>query len=690
MKILIFAKNWLGDALFQFPAIEILKKHYPGAELVCAAPARCRDLFLSHPDIERFLVFDEKSEHRNWWKRWRFIQQIRKENFDSVYLFHRSRTRSLIALLAGIPLRIGYGRGRGRLLTTAVAEPAQPLHQVDFFLELLRGAGLTDVPQDVPYRLPVSFESRMAASALLSSHKVSSRNYICFHLGANWEPKRWPVGHFAKLADMISQKHHLPVVVTGSPGDASLIRELQMQVTNASIISFVGRTSLQELAAIFEEALCLVTGDSGPMHIASAVGCPVLALFGPTDPVRTGPRGVGEKEVLTFVPPGHNVPWTGNELPAGGWLEQISPDEVFQALGRRAWLSRRHEESAAAGPQSESGQEETSDNVKEILLVTLSNIGDVVLTTPVIMVLRERFPQAKLTVVAGPRARGILEGSHLIDRLVIYDKKAGWKSQIAFWWSLQGIRYDLVVDLRNTAIPFLIHARRRSPLFRRFQETGMRDRHLEVLMQMGIRPEFRKPFDFYSAAEEANLMAKLKDAGVRQSRDWIVIAPVAASELKTWPLERFQQLMKRLLVEFSGEILLIGNERERDQADQLSRLAPGRVFNIAGMTTLREAAALIHRSGLLIANDSALMHLGFELNRPVVALFGPTDPSRYGRKGPRFRILRSPSLPLLRGKTVHRGDRDYFFEGLTPEIVFDACREIYHETISRPSRPVSH
>ena len=674
MKILIFTKNWLGDTLFQFPAIEAIQERYPEAHIICAAPRRCREILEAHPAVAGVWVFDEKQEHRAVWKRLAFVWRLRREGFAQAYLFHRSRTRAFLAWAAGIPERIGYGAKRSWLLTQAVPEPVEPMHQVDYFLNLLRQA---DIPTNrSAYRFYFPETAREAVQHLLLKHGLKSRSYVCFHLGANWEPKRWPVAHFASLADAIHEKWHLPVVVTGAPNDLALAQEFQKQVKRASIAVLTGQTTLQELGALFEQALVLITGDSGPMHIASGVGCPVVAIFGPTDPHLTGPRGTGECKILSYVPPGYEIPWLGRVLPEDGWLRRIQPILVMAALEEINWLNRHIGPAPAMHTQTETSQKTGHGNVVQILLVTLSNIGDVILTTPVLMSLVKRFPAARITVVCGPRAEGILKGSRYVDRLILYDKHSGLRGKKRFLSELRKVKYDWVVDLRNTAIPWLVSARKRSPLFRRLTAASMRERHLEVLRKMGVNETRIQGFDFYGYDDEKRLMQKIRAFNIPAERGWILVAPAAASELKTWPLENFRQLITRLLAVYPQDILLIGDSREGKIAEPLVSVNPARIFNLAGKTTLREAAALIARSALLVANDSAVMHMGFELNKPVVAIFGPTDPAQYGREGAHFRVVRSAVLASLKGKTIHRGDRDFFFRDLTVEEVYQACQEV--------------
>jgi ADP-heptose:LPS heptosyltransferase len=183
------------------------------------------------------------------------------------------------------------------------------------------------------YRFFYKEEDETTAREVLKAHGIErGKKCICFHLGANWSPKRWPAGHFATLAEKIEEKWHLPIVITGSQNDKSLFEEFRVKIRSAKVVSLVGKTGLRVSAVIYKNAVCLVTGDSGPMHIASGVGASVVALFGPTDPKLTGPRGVGKSVVLQYVPQGYQVPFFGKNLPEEGWLLHIKPEQVFEAV----------------------------------------------------------------------------------------------------------------------------------------------------------------------------------------------------------------------------------------------------------------------------------------------------------------------------------------------------------------------
>lgn len=338
VKIVIFMKNWVGDTFFQLPAIRLIKEKYPQAQITCIAPPRCRDLLMASEDVAEVLEFDEKSTHRSWLKRLAFVSDLRRKGpWAQGYLFHRSKTRAMLLTWAGVKERFGYGNGRGMWLTKAVDEPSQDLHHVDFFLELLRGCGF-EIPKNPFYELPVSESATEKATQLLKEKGLAGSHFICFHLGANWEPKRWPPEHFAALADLIHNEWKMPVMVTGSANDRALFEWMQPAVKQARVVSAIGETTLDTLSALYAQAACVVSGDSGPLHIAAAVGAPTMALFGPTNPALTGPRGKRDCEVLSFVPEGFSAPFFGDAEIAKTWLTNISPEKVFQSIQKKGWL----------------------------------------------------------------------------------------------------------------------------------------------------------------------------------------------------------------------------------------------------------------------------------------------------------------------------------------------------------------
>ena len=316
------------------------------------------------------------------------------------------------------------------------------------------------------------------------------------------------------------------------------------------------------------------------------------------------------------------------------------------------------------------------NELKSILVVTLSNLGDVIMTTPVMMTLAAKFPQAKLTVVVGPRARCLLEKSPIIHRIVVYDKRA---SLVLKWKFLQELRkesYDWVVDLRNTAIPFLVSCKKRSPLFRKFKKVNMRERHLEILTMMGLPLGYPPAFQFFDKADEESCFKKLFQKGIPEKEGWILVAPGAASERKRWAVEHFREVILRLLDRTNKKILLIGAENERSIAEAVKKHMRPSVQVLCGEMTMAETAALISKAALVIANDSAIMHLGYELGTPTVGVFGPTDHEKYGHHGKFFRIAHEDALICTcDSHKLPYAERSCFHD-LGPDRVFELSTEL--------------
>jgi len=311
-----------------------------------------------------------------------------------------------------------------------------------------------------------------------------------------------------------------------------------------------------------------------------------------------------------------------------------------------------------------------------ILVVTLSNFGDVILTTPVITALARKYPGARITAVVGPRAKSVLQRSPDIHKIVIYDKKASLWGKLKFIAELRKVKYDRVVDLRNTAIPFLVSCGKKTPLFRKFTKVNMRDRHLEMLATVEPDMSEPSPFHFFAQEDEVFAMRTLDAAGITEKKGWILVAPGAASERKRWPVQYFKEVIRTLHEKTGKKVLLVGTLSERPVADGILKELPGIVGVLCGDLVLPETAALIANASLVVANDSAIMHLGFELGTPTVGIFGPTDHEKYGHEGPKFRIAREEAKNCSCGSDrLPRSERSCF-HGLQPEKVVALSMEL--------------
>lgn len=282
---------------------------------------------------------------------------------------------------------------------------------------------------------------------------------------------------------------------------------------------------------------------------------------------------------------------------------------------------------------------------KKILFVTLSNIGDVILTLPCLAVLRGNFPKAEISVMAGPRAVQIFDGARSVSRVIVYDKTKSLREKWKLVRGLRRERFDLVVDLRNTLIPFLIAPSWRTPLARGFLKKieAKREQHLACMKRIGkglaIDRTRTEPFDFYSAGDLAAVGKRLADCGIKPS-EMVLMTPGAQSHLKRWTLEGFAGLADRLAREQGKKVVFAGSSSDSPVVQGILSFSKEPHMNFSGSTSIRELAALMSLSRLVISNDSAPLQMAYELHVPVVAIFGPTDFRKFGRMDGSRKIVR--------------------------------------------------
>lgn len=259
-----------------------------------------------------------------------------------------------------------------------------------------------------------------------------------------------------------------------------------------------------------------------------------------------------------------------------------------------------------------------------ILVISLTNIGDAILTTPVLDTLHRRWPRAPITLLVGPRAVPLFERDPRVAQVVAYDKTASLGARLTLWARLWATRFDLVVNLR--------HGWRPAPAGHRIQA------HLDVVRRMGLVVDGAAPKIFVGPEDEAAAASWLADQP--PGLPLVAVAPGARSHLKRWAVEGFAAVCDALMAEDGVQVLLVGDAEDRAIAEQVIQRMRQSPMDLTGRTTLRQLAAVVRRAALVLTNDSACLHLATAVGTPVVALFGPTDPVKYGPTGPADRVVR--------------------------------------------------
>lgn len=273
--------------------------------------------------------------------------------------------------------------------------------------------------------------------------------------------------------------------------------------------------------------------------------------------------------------------------------------------------------------------------INKILFITLSNIGDVILTLPVLDSLKQKFPDAKITVMSGPRSSQIFQDNPGINRLIVYDKHVKLGEKIKLFNLLKKDCFDLVVDLRNSLFGALLPAKYKTSPFTRIPKSikHAKDRHLYKLDRL-LNPDSKLPtkssFFYADSGEKGYTNGILRKNNISENDRIAVISCGARSHTKRWPKEKFAELIPVLSKEFGFKVILAGDKDDVSINKYITDNLKIAVLDSTGKTTLAQLSFLLKKAVLVVTNDSAVLHLASYLNRPVVAIFGPTDEKKYG------------------------------------------------------------
>ncbi len=362
LRLLVVLPSWLGDTVMATPTLRRLRLALPGAYIGALARPGIDQLLDGSDLIDEIHTFQPHGIMAPK----RAASKVRGRAYDTALLLTNSFSTALITRLAFIPRRIGYNRdSRGVLLTDPVQPPRNPdgswklTPAVDYYWNLA-GHLLGDEPIDwsihtpadckaVPLalpaqtrmELPISNDNRRRADDILNRTGIADRPFAILNPGGNNPAKRWPAERYATLADHLIRAHNLSVLLNGSPSESELCDRIlaasASDATRPAIRSLpeLGNT-LGSLKPLCERAAITITNDTGPRHIAAAMGTPLVTLFGPTDPrwttipVHTHPDGTPTETVLVAdetLPPGESA----NDHPERCRIDRICLDRVADA-----------------------------------------------------------------------------------------------------------------------------------------------------------------------------------------------------------------------------------------------------------------------------------------------------------------------------------------------------------------------
>ncbi|MBN1382088.1 MAG: glycosyltransferase family 9 protein [Deltaproteobacteria bacterium] len=300
MNILIVKLSAIGDVIHTLPSLTALRKLYPEAHITWIIEEASADLIQNHPHLDHIIV----SGRKRWIKEIKtgrparplkeiraFIQDIRQQKYDLVIDFHGLLKSAVIVWLSGGKRKLGYASMQelsGLFLNEKIPEDMSK-HAVDRYLDFPRHLGA--VIKGIEFLIPITDTNKSKVDALLMENGIGEAEaFAAVNPTALWETKLWDDDQFARLCDRLIAETGMKVLFTDAGPEK--IEAIQTRMKQPAV-NLGGRTSLRDLAYLYRRAAFLITTDSGPMHLAAAMGTPVCALFGPTDPKRTGPYGDG-------------------------------------------------------------------------------------------------------------------------------------------------------------------------------------------------------------------------------------------------------------------------------------------------------------------------------------------------------------------------------------------------------------
>lgn len=344
-KILIVKMSSIGDVIHALPTLTVLRKNFPQAHIDWIVESKAYDILAGHPYLDEIILVDLESIGKQLKSHATFVKglaeikklanKLRLADYDLVLDLQGLAKSGLVSFFTGAPLRLVVAKNRegSRVAATHVV-PSNPdsLHAVQRYLDVLRFLGISIADgEDEEFVLDISLEEEKFSQEFLRKHGLTDNDKIIgLNPGAAWITKQWPPRHFAALGDLLAAKGY-QIVIFGGPGDIDLVKKITAMMEHKSIMA-AGKTNLKELAALIKKCAVFIGNDTGPMHLAIAVGTPVVAIFGPTHHIYTGPYGSNQivvRKQMVCAPcfQAKKCPkYTKVEC-----LESISPQEVWVA-----------------------------------------------------------------------------------------------------------------------------------------------------------------------------------------------------------------------------------------------------------------------------------------------------------------------------------------------------------------------
>ena len=334
-RILLVRLSALGDVVHALPVAATLRKMFPNAQIDWVVDERYQEILEFVPIINKSIVFSTRRTSA-WRGMFEVIRSLRRGNYDiaidvqglvkSAFLARASRARRVV----GFPW--AHLRERAaRFFYTEVYDPGNASHVIEKGLRLVTSLGVPNA-RGARVSFPIEVPPSIVPDQVRKELRIGANaRFVLLNPGAAWPNKRWPAERFGAVADWLQRRHGLPSVVLWGPGDED--RATRVVSASGGTAHLAPRTSIADLLALFQSATLMISGDTGPLHIAAALGTPVVGIYGPTSETRNGPWSPEDVTVSRFSTCSCNY---RRECYAREWcLANISVVEITSAIDRR-------------------------------------------------------------------------------------------------------------------------------------------------------------------------------------------------------------------------------------------------------------------------------------------------------------------------------------------------------------------
>ncbi len=324
-KILVIKPSSLGDVVHSLPFLYVLRDCFPFAKIDWVIARGIEGILEGNPMVRKLWIIDKDSWKKIGRLKWtlsemgQLVKGLKAESYDVVIDLQGLMRSGMIAKATGSPVRIGFSEARegSSLFYTHKVRGGRDIHAVDRYLKIAKAIGC--VVDEVRSPMPLIKESDPVKCI-----KKDFGDYAVIVPGARWETKKWPAERFASVASMLSVKS----IIVGSSADAAISKVIE-EKSGGKALSMAGKTDIRELICLIRGSKFVITNDSGPMHIAAACGVPVIAIFGPTNPVRTGPYG---QQNIIVRPSLDCAPCYKRKCKETKCMQEITAEKVLEAV----------------------------------------------------------------------------------------------------------------------------------------------------------------------------------------------------------------------------------------------------------------------------------------------------------------------------------------------------------------------